>query len=117
MEFDSFSVVMLVLRPDAPLLDDEQADSLQDAHMEYLASLHETGALLAAGPLLDDHYRGLVIMSVTSDEARELLSNDPAVRAGRFELVALDWMTPEGVLRFGGSLPTSMQEVRGDPAS
>jgi hypothetical protein len=33
MQFDRFSVAILILRPDAPVLDDEAASALQDAHL------------------------------------------------------------------------------------
>ena len=51
MEFDRFSIALLVLRPDRPRLDKEAEAELQDAHMAHLAD-HEAGYLLAAGPLL-----------------------------------------------------------------
>ena len=51
MEFDRFSIALLVLRPDSPRLDKEAEAELQDAHMAHLAD-HEAGYLLAAGPLL-----------------------------------------------------------------
>jgi uncharacterized protein len=40
--------------------------------MSQLADLHEAGHLLAAGPLFDDRYRGLSILAVEPDLAREL---------------------------------------------
>ena len=51
MEFDRYTIALLILRPDAPDLDEEAAAALQDAHMAHLADLHEAGHLLAAGPL------------------------------------------------------------------
>ena len=36
--------------PTRPLLSEEEAARLQDAHLAHLAELHETGHLLAAGP-------------------------------------------------------------------
>src|SRR4030081_2873265 len=52
MQFDRFTVALLMLRPDAPELDDAAATELQDAHMAHLADLHDAGYLVAAGPLL-----------------------------------------------------------------
>ena len=52
VEFDRFSIALLVLRPDRPSLDREAEAELQDAHMAHLADLHDGGYLLAAGPLL-----------------------------------------------------------------
>jgi uncharacterized protein len=54
VEFDRYTIALLILRPDAPELDEEAAAELQDAHMAHLADLHEQGHLLAAGPLSDE---------------------------------------------------------------
>jgi hypothetical protein len=37
MQFDRFTVVLLILRPDAPAQDEAAALALQDAHLAYLA--------------------------------------------------------------------------------
>ncbi len=52
MQFDRYTITLLVLRPDAPVLADDALNALQDEHMSYLADLHDAGYLLAAGPLL-----------------------------------------------------------------
>src|SRR5438552_4048022 len=93
MQFDQFTIALLILRPEAPELDDAAADALQDAHLAHLAELHEQGHLLAAGPLLgDDVYRGLSILNVPPEEARGLKEADPALRAGRYEETAFSAM-------------------------
>ena len=103
MEFDQFTVVLLVTPAKAPVLDDQEADALQDAHLNYLATLHETGPLLAAGPLPGEpgrRFRGLNIYSTGPDETRSLAEQDPAVQAGQFELEVLPWLVPAGAARF-----------------
>jgi uncharacterized protein len=106
MRFDQFSVALLLLRPDAPQLSDEDASALQDAHLAHLADLHEQGYLLAAGPLLSGpdgpagEFRGLSILNVDAGRARELTESDPAVRAGRFSVLVLPWMVPGGAMSF-----------------
>jgi uncharacterized protein YciI len=103
MRFDTFSIAILVLREDAPDLDEKALDDLQDAHMSHLADLHEAGYLLAAGPLLggpDSELRGLSILNVEPDKARELKASDPAVRAGRYSVTVLPWMVPAGAMAF-----------------
>lgn len=45
MQFDRFTIALLILRDDAPKLDKEAAATLQDAHLAYLAGLHEAGHL------------------------------------------------------------------------
>jgi uncharacterized protein YciI len=77
MQFDRFSVALLILRPDAPQLDEVEANALQDAHLAHLADLHAAGHLVAAGPLSDEHYRGLSILNVGVEESRALKEHDP----------------------------------------
>ncbi len=60
MDFDRFSVALLALRLDAPRPAESEAAALHNAHMSYLADLHQAGHLLVAGPLADDSLRGLV---------------------------------------------------------
>jgi uncharacterized protein len=115
MQFDRFSVSLLILRPDAPQLDEAEAAALQDAHMAHLADLHAAGYLLAAGPLSDEHYRGLSILNVGVEEARALKEQDPAVRAGRFSVHVMPWMLPAGAVHFTPTrFPRSVAEARAD---
>ncbi len=115
MQFDRFSVTLLIQRPDAPQLDEKAAAALQDAHMAYLADLHEAGYLLAAGPLLDNEFRGLSILNVDPERARELKEQDPAVRAGRFSVKVISWMVPSGAIGFSRTrFPRSMAEAERD---
>ena len=116
MDFDRYTVVLLVTPDDAPQLSPEESDRLQDAHLSHLADLHDRGLLLAAGPLGDPsgrrHYRGLSILRCEPDEALRLKGEDPAVRAGVFELVAMPWMLPAGAIHFTHTtFPRSTREV------
>ena len=104
MDFDRYTIVLLLSPDDPPELSDEEAVRLQDAHLSHLAELHDRGVLLAAGPLGDPssrrHYRGLSILRCEPDEALRLKGEDPAVRAGVFELEAMPWMLPAGAMHF-----------------
>lgn len=115
MKFDRFTVALLILRPDAPKLDEEELDALQDAHLAFLADLHEAGYLLGAGPLLgpdDREFRGLSILNVDPERALTLKQQDPAVRAGRFSLKVFPWMVPAGALTFSPThFPRSMEDA------
>lgn len=71
--------------------------------MSHLADLHEAGYLLAAGPLFDEKYRGLSILNVEPEQARELKERDPAVRAGLYSTRAIPWMVPGGAMVFSPS--------------
>lgn len=116
MDFDRYTVVLLVTPGDPLQLSEEEADRLQDAHLSHLADLHDRGVLLAAGPLDDPtgrrHYRGLSILRCEPDEALRLKGEDPAVRAGVFALVAMPWMLPAGAIHFTPTtFPRSTRDV------
>lgn len=115
MDFDRLTIVLLVTPDDPPQLSEEEAHRLQDAHLSHLADLHDRGVLLAAGPLGDPsgrrRYRGLSILRCEPDEALRLKGDDPAVRAGVFELVAMPWMLPAGAIHF---TPTTFPRSTGD---
>jgi uncharacterized protein YciI len=114
VELDRFTIALLILRTDAPQLDEEAAAALQDAHMAHLADLHEAGHLLAAGPLADEKFRGLSILNVDAERARELKEQDPAVRAGRLAVKVIPWMVPPGAMIFSRThFPRSVAEVAG----
>jgi uncharacterized protein len=115
VQFDQYTVTLLVLHPDAPQLDDQAAAALQDAHMAHLADLHEAGYLLATGPLLGEpnrEFRGLVILNVSLERALELMQADPAVQAGRLIAKPMRWMAPSGAMSFSPTrFPRSMVEA------
>ncbi len=115
MRFDQFTIALLIVREDAPQLDETAAAALQDAHLAHLADLHGSGHLLAAGPLVgeaDGKYRGLSILKVDPERARALTETDPAVRAGRYSVVVAPWMVPGGAIGFGPAhFPRSLAEA------
>ena len=112
MDFDRFSIALLILRDDAPALSASDAAELQDAHMAHLADLHKAGHLLAAGPLFDDQYRGFSILNVSPEDAKEMCEGDPAVRAGKYEVKVSAWMVPGGAMSFSPTVfPRSMGEI------
>jgi hypothetical protein len=45
VEFDRHTLVLLVLRPDAPEMTDEEAAELQDRHLAFRAELRDGGYL------------------------------------------------------------------------
>jgi uncharacterized protein YciI len=117
VEFDRYTVVLLLTPPDAPQFDEREAAELQDAHLGHLAALHESGKLLAAGPLPGEpqrRFRGLSLFGTGPEEARSLAEQDPAVQAGQFELEVLPWLVPAGAISFGrASFPHSAAEADG----
>ncbi|MEV5694793.1 YciI family protein [Micromonospora globbae] len=115
MRFDQHTVVLLARPSNAPELPRDAADRLRDAHLAHQAGLVEQGLVLAAGPFVDTddaRLRGLVVLSVHRDMARELYHNDPAVRAGQLEVHVVSWMVPEGNVRYEGvPVPRSLLEA------
>jgi uncharacterized protein YciI len=115
MQFDQFTIALLVLRPDAPEMDDAAATALQDAHMAHLADLHDAGYLVAAGPLLgppEREFRGLSILTVDPARAKALKEQDPAVLAGRFSVQFFPWIVPAGAMSFAHTrFPRSMADT------
>jgi uncharacterized protein YciI len=112
MEFDRYTIVLLIQNPHAPQLDEEAAAALQDAHMNHLADLHEAGRLLAAGPLFDEELRGLSILNVEPEEAQHLEERDPVVQAGLYTTKTIPWMLPAGAMRFSQTrFPRSTAEA------
>jgi uncharacterized protein len=115
VEFDRYTVVLLLTPGNPPELSDEATDALQDAHLKYLGELHESGHLLAAGPLPGEpgrRFRGISIFRGEPDEVRQLAERDPAVQAGWFELEVLPWMVPGGAISFTSTrLPHSVAEA------
>jgi len=103
MEFDHHTLVILMLRPDAPTQSPQDAGSLQDAHLAFIAEQVDAGHILAAGPPVDqddETLRGLSLWSVDADSARQLAATDPAVLAGRLAVQVSTWMVPAGQVRF-----------------
>jgi uncharacterized protein YciI len=103
MRFDQHTLVLLVRPPDAPELSPAEADALQDAHLAFRAELRDRGYLIGGGPLLDqddERLRGISVMSVDPETARELCNTDPAVRAGRLVVQVMTWMVPAGNIHF-----------------
>jgi len=108
LEFDEFTISLLVSGPTP------NNAVFQDAHLAHLASLHDAGSLLAAGPLSDPsgELRGLSILNVPVEEARRLKEADEAVRAGVFSVRVMPWQIPAGAMSFSRTFfPRSTRDV------
>ncbi len=95
-EFDVRTVVFLIRPDDAPDLPEVELDRLQEEHLAYGASLFARGLTVVNGPLSeqsDISMRGVTIYTVGRDEALELASQDPSVRAGRLRPEVARWWT------------------------
>ena len=118
MQFDRHTLVLLVLRRDAPQLPDDQAAELQDRHLAFRADLRDRGYLIGGGPLVDqddERLRGISIMTCDPETARRLCSEDPAVQAGRLAVEVMTWMVPTGNMLFENvPAPRSMADAAED---
>jgi uncharacterized protein YciI len=78
-----------------------ESKKLQADHIAYLEQLGSAGKGLIAGPMGDDsNLRGILVLNVaTLDEARQLASADPAVRAGRFVPRIHPWYAAKGIMK------------------
>jgi uncharacterized protein len=85
----------------------DQLDEIQRQHIAHLVAMAKAGKLVVAGPFDDQpdpKWRGLALYRVGSiDEARRLAEEDPAVKAGRLEVVVMTWYTEKGALAFPGA--------------
>src|SRR5262249_49366119 len=84
MQFDRHTLVLLVLRPDAPQHTDEEAAELQDRHLAFRADLRDRGYLIGGGPLVDqddESLRGISIMKCDPETAPRVTSEHPASHA------------------------------------
>jgi uncharacterized protein YciI len=104
IEFESYQFVILQ-RPEHPReYPQDKLEEIQQAHLAHLGHLAESGKLLVAGPLGDQpdpRMRGLEIFRAGSlEEAKRLAGEDPAVKAGRLEVVVMTWYTEKGAMTF-----------------
>jgi uncharacterized protein YciI len=81
-----------------------EIDALQEAHLANFRRLKELGKLPINGPLLDSlltggEIRGVGVLKAGShSEAKDLVSTDPMVRAGRLVFEVHPWMVAKGIL-------------------
>ncbi len=115
MEFDSYTLLLLLRHEDAPKMEKAALDALQDAHLTLLARLRESGSLLAAGPSPgpdDRSLRGICLFGVDVERALALEAQDPAVLAGRFRVEAHPWIVPHGAMLFPpANFPRSAEDA------
>lgn len=85
------------MSPATPPQQTPQDDEIFLNHLRYLRDLVKEGVIIANGPAkrIDDPLlRGISLYQVGPDEARALACEDPAVKAGWFEVKVDQWMIP-----------------------
>jgi uncharacterized protein YciI len=99
-EFDTYQLIVLSPVPDRPELTESDREFIQRQHLGHFAKMRNSGYLVVSGPIDgDDVIAGICIYRARSvAEARILAEDDPAVRAGRFEVSAMSWYTARDAL-------------------
>lgn len=90
--------VLYVAVPDREALPEDEANLIQQAHMEYINQMADEHNLVIAGPMGDDSdWRGILIFNDHDVErVREIVSQDPAVQAGRLTIEVHPWWAARG---------------------
>ena len=106
MDLVEYQLILLRAPAAAPAYPEPEQNRIQREHLAFYAGLRATGHVVTNGPVLDqpdENLRGIAIFAAGSaDRARELASDDPAVRAGRLEVEAMTWWCPPGTMVRGG---------------
>jgi uncharacterized protein YciI len=91
-----YHLVLLRRAANAPQLDPDAQQKLQEAHMANIRRLAKEGKLVLAGPFLDDtSLRGIFVLNTNSmDEAKRWTLTDPAVQANRLTPEFHIWVQP-----------------------
>lgn len=102
-EMKRYFFVMLTKGPNRSQ-DSVTVQKLQEGHMANISKMAEMKKLAIAGPFLDEGlWRGIFILNVeTAEEAKQLIDNDPAVKAGRLSYEIHPWYGARGsILPYG----------------
>lgn len=94
--------VMVILRRGPETIEDEaRRAELQAGHMANIRHMAEQGELVLAGPFLNGgEYRGIFVLAVEEvDDARELVSADPAVEAGLLTVDFRPWYDSAALMK------------------
>lgn len=107
MRFNRYVLAQLSTPPGYEALAKDDSRRLLDAHLAYVADLHEAGVLLAHGHASGDdrHTRSFAIMTCDFATARQVWADDPAVQAHRYAVELDEWLVPEGMIVDGPGLP------------
>lgn len=87
--------------------DKEERAKLQRAHLDNITKLADEGKLVLAGPFFGEgEIRGIYIFDVQSiQEAKELTSTDPAIRAGSLVMDLKEWYGSAALLKLKDIYP------------
>ncbi len=88
MERQQFILFIEPSRPEMPLGPTEEEARLVGEHFAYLTHYHEAGGIVLVGRTQEPPYVGIAVFEADdADAAQRFAENDPAVKAGVFNLV------------------------------
>ena len=70
----------------------ETREKLRAAHIEYQHGHFEAGRLLMGGPYTDREFGLALFTTATRDETMKIVSDDPAVNAGVYNVDVATWV-------------------------
>jgi uncharacterized protein YciI len=84
--------------PEAPKLGNTtEGNKVVQAHVMYMYKLAGEDTYAAAGPFLDGlEISGVIVVKATPERTKEIVAEDPAVKAGMFTAETISFMAPEG---------------------
>src|SRR5687768_17107107 len=93
-----YQLVILKKGPAAATAATVEGQKVLQEHVAFMYKLGADGTSMAAGPFLDGgDIQGLMILKVaTPEQAREIESVDPAVKAGIFAVEVASFLSPDG---------------------
>jgi len=78
-------LMFYVKNPDAPVLPEAESSKIQAGHLEFLEDQRKKGNAFLIGPLEHPTKRGIALYAFDDTaKVKEILTNDPAMKAGRF---------------------------------
>jgi uncharacterized protein len=107
----TYVMAFLKRGPEAEKYSAGERAEIQKGHMENIQELSREGKLILAGPFIkSDDIRGIFLFDVaTLEEAEELTSRDPAIKAGVLRMDLVQWYGSAALMAIP-ELHTSIQK-------
>ena len=98
-EMDNYVVGFFVRGPNWTPGATPETQKIQEAHLANLRRMGDLGKLIVAGPFTgnNERLRGMMIFKASLGEAKQLVAEDPAVKAGRLVVEFYPWFAARGL--------------------